>query len=149
MVSIVAVTAVLINTEPARMAEEAMAADEHTAMPGMEPEEHTGPFEGTVALGEAEAAVTVQPAMPGENTITIAFSQEPENLTEVTASASLPSQNLGPLDLTAKPDRAEPGTYVIERASLSIPGDWELRIEALIGQFDLLTDTVTVPVHGG
>jgi copper transport protein len=149
MVSIVAVTAVLVNQEPARMRAMEMAADEHTAMPGMEPEEHTGPFEGTVALGEAEAEVTVEPAMPGENMITITFSQEPENLTEVTASASLPSQNLGPLDLKAKPDRAEPGTYVIERATLSIPGDWELRIEALIGQFDLLTDTLTVPVHGG
>ena len=68
---------------------------------------------------------------------------------EVTASASLPSQDIGPLDLTAEPDPAEPGAYVIEGASLSIAGDWELRIEALLGEFDLLTETITVPIQGG
>ena len=38
---------------------------------------------------------------------------------------------------------------MVEGASLSIAGDWELRIEALMGEFDLLTETVTVPVQGG
>ena len=41
----------------------------------------------------------------------------------------------------AEPDPAAPGSYTIEDASLSIAGDWELRIEALIGEFDLLTET--------
>ncbi|MGH3029004.1 MAG: hypothetical protein ACRDMW_10670, partial [Gaiellaceae bacterium] len=68
------------------------------------------------------------------------------NLTRVSASASLPSQEIGPLNLKAKPDPAEPGTYVIENASLSIAGEWELRIEALRGEFDLLTETIAVPI---
>jgi hypothetical protein len=58
----------------------------------------------------------------------------------------VPQRRFGPLNLTAKPDPAEPGTYVIENASLSIAGEWELRIEALQGEFDLLTETIAVPI---
>ena len=71
MVAIVAVTAVLVNTEPARARAMEMAADKHAAMPGTEMPAGHEPFEGTVALGDMEAMVTVDPAMPGENTITI------------------------------------------------------------------------------
>jgi copper transport protein len=150
MVAIVAVTAVLVNTEPARARAMEMAADEHAAMPGTEMPAGHEPFEGTVALGDMEAMVTVDPAMPGENTITIMLMDPAaaKDVTKVSVGASLPSQNIGPLDLEAKPDRAEPASYVIEDASLSIAGDWELRIEALVGEFDLLTETITVPIQG-
>jgi copper transport protein len=149
MTAVVAITAVLINAEPARteLEMEGMAAGEdHTTMTdttagGGEP------FEGSVQLGDMEAMVTVDPAMPGENTITIMFVDTAEPPNEVSVSASLPSREIGPLDLPAKPDRAEPGSYVIEGASLTIPGDWELRIEALLGEFDLLTETITVPIQ--
>jgi hypothetical protein len=67
--------------------------------------------------------------------------------TEVRVSASLPSQEIGPLDFTAEPDPAEPEAWVIEDASLSIAGDWELRVQALLGEFDLLTETITVPIQ--
>jgi hypothetical protein len=96
-----------------------------------------------------EAMVTVDPAMPGPNTITIMLMEAAEMPTEVSVSASLPSQQIGPLDFTAEPDPAEPGTYVIEDASLSIAGDWDLRIGVLLGEFDLLTETITVPIRGG
>ena len=151
MVAIVAVTAVLVNSEPARMLAMEVEAGDHTVMPGMEmPAEHE-PFEGTVQLGDMEAMVVVDPAMPGENTITVTFMDPAaaEGLTEVSVAASLPSRNIGPLDLTAEPDPAEPGSYVVEGASLSIAGEWDLRIEALQGEFDLLTDNVTVPIRGG
>ena len=36
------------------------------------------PFEGTVQLGDMQAMVTVDPAMPGENTITIMFMETAE-----------------------------------------------------------------------
>jgi hypothetical protein len=103
-------------------------------------------FEGSVMLGETEVMVMVDPAMPGENTIRLTFMEEPENLTEVSASASLPSEDIGPLAFEAEADPAEPGAYVVEGASLSLPGEWELRIEALLGEFDLLTETITVPI---
>ena len=152
MVAVIGVTAVLINAEPARTElemEDAMAATEHGAMAEDETAAEHEPFEGSVQLGDMEAMVMVDPATPGPNTITITFMDTAEPPSEVTASASLPSQDIGPLDLTAEPDPAEPGVYTIEDASLSIAGDWELRIEALLGEFDLLTETITVPIEGG
>jgi copper transport protein len=147
MVAIVAVTAVLVNAEPART--EAMMEMEEGAAHTEEPTETAADheaFEGMVMLGDSEVMVMVDPAMPGENMIRLTFASPPENLTRVSASASLPSQEIGPLNLKAKPDPAEPGTYVIENASLSIAGEWELRIEALQGEFDLLTETIAVPI---
>jgi copper transport protein len=150
MVIVVAVTAVLINAEPARTElemEAAMAEGEHGVM--SDDEMTAEPFQGAVQLGDMQAEVTVDPAMPGENLITIMFMDAAETPSEVSVSASLPSQQIGPLDLTAEPDPAEPGAYVIANASLTIAGDWELRIEALMGEFDLLTETITVPIQGG
>jgi copper transport protein len=148
MVVIVGVTAVLVNSEPARTMAMEMDTAGHPAMEedAMAPAE---PFEGSVVLGDMEAMVAVDPATPGENTITITFMEAAEPPSEVSVSASLPSQEIGPLDFTAEPDPAEQGSYVVEGASLSIAGDWELRIEALMGEFDLLTETITVPIQGG
>jgi hypothetical protein len=147
MVAIVAVTAVLVNAEPARteMAMEMEEGAAHTEEPTETAADHEA-FEGMVMLGDSEVMVMVDPAMPGENMIRLTFASPPENLTRVSASASLPSQEIGPLDFKAKPDPAEPGAYVIENASLSIAGEWELRIEALLGEFDLLTETIAVPI---
>ncbi|HXV96319.1 MAG TPA: CopD family protein [Gaiellaceae bacterium] len=148
MVVIIGVTAVLVNSEPARTMAMEMDTAGHPAMEAdaMAPAE---PFEGSVVLGDMEAMVAVDPATPGENTITITFMETAEPPSEVSVSASLPSQGIGPLDFTAEPDPAEQGSYVIQGASLSIAGDWELRIEALMGEFDLLTETITVPIQGG
>ena len=148
MVVIVGVTAVLVNSEPARTMAMEMDTAGHPAMEedAMAPAE---PFEGSVVLGDMEAMVAVDPATPGENTITITFMEGAEPPSEVSVSASLPSQEIGPLDFTAEPDPAEQGSFVVEGASLSIAGDWELRVEALMGEFDLLTVTITVPIQGG
>jgi len=146
MVAIVAVTAVLVNAEPARTeAMMEMEEAEHTEEPTETAGDHEA-FEGMVMLGDSEVMVMVDPAMPGDNMIRLTFASPPENLTRVSASASLPSQEIGPLDFEAEPDPAEPGAYVIENASLSIAGEWELRIEALLGEFDLLTETIAVPI---
>jgi copper transport protein len=145
MVAVVAVTSVLVNAEPARtealMEEMAMeegmdaAAGDHEA------------FESDIDLGEIMAHVVVEPAVPGENSIHLTFEQmDAEKLTEVSIAASLPSEDIGPLDFPAEPVQGQPGEYVAEGASLSLPGEWELRIEALIGEFDLLTENITVPI---
>lgn len=146
MVAIVAVTAVLVNAEPART--EAMMegmAMEDGAMDA-EAGDHMA-FESDVDLGEMMAHVVVEPAVPGENSIHLTFEQmDAEELTEVSVAASLPSEEIGPLEFAAEPVQGQPGEYVVEGASLSLPGEWELRIEALMGEFDLLTETITVPI---
>ncbi|MGH3052308.1 MAG: copper resistance CopC/CopD family protein [Gaiellaceae bacterium] len=141
MVAIVAVTAVLVNAEPAYTE----AAGGHMEGPAMATGDH-GPFEKSVQLEGTEVMVTVDPAMPGENTVSLTFMPEPQDLTEVSVAASLPSQNIGPLDFTAERDPAQHGMYVIEKASFTIAGHWELRLKVLIGQFDLLTETIEVPI---
>jgi copper transport protein len=146
MVAVVAVTAVLVNAEPART--EAMMegmAMEDGAM-GTEAGDQEA-FESDVDLGEMMAHLVVEPAMPGENSIHLTFEHaDAERLTKVSVAASLPSEDIGPLAFPAKPVQGQPGEYVAEGASLSLPGEWELRIEALMGEFDLLTETITVPI---
>ncbi len=78
MVVIVGVTAVLVNSQPARMIEMQMAADEHAAMADTEMPAAHEPFEGSVQLGDMEAMVTVDPAAPGQNTITIMLMETAE-----------------------------------------------------------------------
>lgn len=150
MVAIVGVTAVLVNSEPSRILAMKTQLGEHTASHGTETTADEEAFEGTVLLGDLEAVVIVDPAAAGQNTIRVVFTDPAaaEQITEVKVAASLPSQNIGPLDFAAEPDPAEPGSYVIEDASLSIPGDWNLRIEALQGEFNLLTESIPVPIRG-
>ncbi len=149
MVAIVAVTSVLINTRPAAT-ELGIAAATTDATPAADTTTGTAPqpFVGSVQLGGLEAGVVVDPAAPGENTITITFDPAAERPAEVSVAASLPSEDVGPLDFTAEPDPADPSAYVIRNASLAIAGDWELRVQALLGQSNLLTETITVPIQG-
>ena len=126
MAAIVGVTAGLVNAPPART-EVAMH----------------GPYEQEVQLGPLMSHVTVMPAMPGANDIHLEF--EDERPDEVRVSASLREQGIGPLRYTAKPG-AEPGALVVQAANLSLAGDWQLRIEARRGEFDLFTKTISVPI---
>jgi copper transport protein len=147
MIAVVSVTAVLVNAEPARteaMMEEGMAMEDGAMEDGAG--DHMA-FESDVDLGAMMAHVVVDPAMPGENSIHLTFEHaDAEELTEVRVAASLPSEEIGPLPFPAEPVQGQPGEYVAEGASLSLPGEWELRIEALMGEFDLLTETITVPI---
>ena len=148
MGTIVAVTAVLINTRPAAAELGIAAVGTHvTAAEGTA----TGPvrpsFVGTVPLGNMQAAITVDPSTPGDTTITLTFTGSREVPSEVKVAASLPSQEIGPLEFNAKPDPSRPGTFVIEDASLAIAGDWNLRIEALVGESNLLTESIVVPIR--
>jgi copper transport protein len=127
MAAIVGVTAGLVNAPPART-EVAMH----------------GPYEQEVRLGPLMAHVTVMPAMPGANDIHLEFEDGPPD--ELRVAASLPAQNIGPLRYTAKRG-AEPGALVVQAANLSLPGDWRLRIEARRGEFDLFTETISVPIE--
>jgi nitrogen fixation protein FixH len=37
--------------------------------------------------------------------------------------------------------------FVVREAQLSIPGEWELRVEAREGEFDLYTDTISISIE--
>ncbi len=127
MTVIVGVTAVLVNAAPAYKL---------VAM-------HGGPVSETLELGSFEAHVTVEPAMPGPNTIMADFGHE-DAPDEVVAFATLESEEIGPLRYPLEME--DDGVFVTEDAQLTIPGEWELRIEARKGEFDLYAETIMVQI---
>jgi copper transport protein len=148
MVSIIAVTAVLVNESPARseMEMEHAAAEElHGAGGSAVP--HGGPASEPVDFGQFGAVLAVEPGRAGPNTIRLELDHaDPDfpELDEVTFSASLPDREIGPLQFEAR--QPEHGVWRVANADLAIPGAWEVRVEARRGEFDLFTDIVSVPI---
>ncbi|HEV3408390.1 MAG TPA: CopD family protein [Gaiellaceae bacterium] len=129
MIAIVGVTAVLVNAPPAKT----------------EIEMHA-PAEQAFALGDLEGHVQVEPGETGRNQIHLAFMHgNIDDLKDVRISATLASKEIGPLRFEARP--AGHTGFVVPNAQLSPAGDWQLRIEARRGEFDLLTATVSVPIR--
>lgn len=130
MVAVVAVTAVLVNAPPAKS----------------EAEMH-GPQTAEVVVGDLETNVTVEPAMAGPNQIHLTFGHDgqPPELAEVNVSATLASVGIGPLRYSA--EEAAPGEWIVRNARLTIAGDWQLRIEARRGEFELMTETISVSIE--
>jgi copper transport protein len=80
--------------------------------------------------------LTVSPARPGPNLIILDFSdrkERPFEPQEVTVEWSLPEAEVEPLLTT--PARNRPGTYQADDAVMTIPGEWHLRIDALIDDY--------------
>ena len=133
MVTIVGVTAFLVNAPPART-----EAEMHSPM-AMDVD-----FDGRLT-----AHLSVAPAIAGRNDIHLEFEDpdgEPSELDEVRVAATLASAGIGPLRFEAKPS-GEHGAFVVSGAQMPIAGDWQLRVEARQGRFDVFTQTVSVPIE--
>lgn len=131
VLAVVAVTAALVTEPPARA----------TVAPG-------GPAATTVALGELEANVVVDPASAGTNAINIYLTDRSGRIADVDelrVLASLPSRRVGPLRFTAHP--LAPGHYAVHGAELALAGDWQLRLEARRGEFEALAATISVHIR--
>jgi hypothetical protein len=88
----------------------------------------------------------VEPAEAGRNTIHIQLPHQEGDFDEVTVAASLASRGIGPLTFDAEP-ADHPGEWRVEEADLGIPGDWQLRVQARRGEFDLLTGTASIRIR--
>jgi copper transport protein len=128
MVAVVGVTAALVNAAPARTEVEMHEAAE---------------TEMELELGPWMAHMEVKPGAVGPNTIDLMF--EKGRPAEVNVSARLKAKNIGPLRYRARRGM-EPGAYVVRRANLAPAGEWELRVDARRGEFDLYSDTVHVEI---
>jgi copper transport protein len=131
IVAILAVTAVLVAEPPAK----AIASP-------------SGPYATTTELGNLELNLVVDPAVAGRNAIHLYLLKpngQPADVAEVKIAASLASGGIGPLRFTAK--RLAPGHYTVASANLTIPGDWELQVDARRGEFESLTAALSVPVR--
>jgi copper transport protein len=134
MVAVVGVTAVLVNAAPAK--DEVMA--------------HGGETTAEVDLGgELQAHVRVEPGTVGPNEIHVEFGAghaetDRPAFAEVAVSATLPSQDVGPLRFVAE-EQGHAG-YVVREANFGLAGDWQLRVEARRGEFELLTGDTTISI---
>ena len=63
----------------------------------------------------------------------------------LTVTVAARSENIGPLRYAARRGM-EPGSYVVKRANLSPVGEWEIRVDARRGEFDLYSDRVHITI---
>jgi copper transport protein len=134
MAAIVGITAVLVTEPPAKASVKA-----------------TKYVTDTVPIGPLELNYVVQPAKTGPNTIHLYFykpkSGFPASVDAAKLSATLPSQNLGPLRIPLT--KIVPSHYTTPAAVFPQPGDWQVTIEIRRGAFQSFTQTVTVPIKEG
>jgi copper transport protein len=133
--SVLGVTAVLVNTPTAR-------------------ETYNPPASAVVAFdtggpqGSGRVSVLVTPDRLGPNQFRFSVTNEsghPFRPAQIEAAMALPQRNLGPLaiKLTAQ----KPGTYLSAPLIVTITGHWQLQITIRTDAFDETTVTIPVSVH--
>ena len=133
MAAIVSVTAVLVTEPPAKAS---------VAAPKL--------VNAFVPIGNLEVNYTIEPARTGPNTIHLYFFKptgEPANVDDAKLSATLPSENVGPIAIPLQ--KIVPSHYTTPAGVFPQAGDWQVLIEARRGEFEALTQTVTVPIREG
>ena len=133
--AVLAVTAALVAEPPGRTALAATA----------------GPASATAEAGPFEVNIVVDPARPGANAVHLYLldrqTGQPAAADDASLAASLPSAQLGPLQVDLRP--AGPGHYVAAAADLPLAGAWRLTVGARVGDFNQYDTVVDVRVRGG
>jgi copper transport protein len=117
---VLAVTAVLVSTVPARAS-------------------YVRPFSATLQLATGGTArVSVTPARQGANTVDVYVfdtAGKPRDAQQVTLTAALRAEQIGPLPLPLT--RVGPGRYRSTGASLPRPGTWAFVVRVRTSEFDV------------
>jgi copper transport protein len=90
-----------------------------------------------IVQGNRIAQVIVSPPVTGGTTMHVTITSTNGSLdspTSITVSASLPSQQIGPLDIPAEP--AGPGHVIASNADFPLAGDWQVTVTARFSEFD-------------
>lgn len=129
---VVAVTAALVNVQPA-----ALAA-------GV-----SGPYATTVAFGEMQLDVVVDPNRAGQNEVHL-FVLTPGGLPAlVTGEASIefymPAEDIGPIIRPLQV--AGPAHFLYIGPELAIPGEWVVTVRSRLSQFDEVSVDIPVVVN--
>ena len=127
-VVVLAVTALLVNAQPARSA-------------------LAQPFSSEMRSDMVLVQVTVDPAKTGPaafHLYTLSPQGGQQEVQDLTATLTLPSQDVGPL--TVPVQRAGPGHFSAYNFTLPLRGDWTLQVKALLSEIDEATLSTTIPV---
>jgi copper transport protein len=127
-VVVLAVTALLVNAQPARSA-------------------LAKPFSTEMRSDMVLVDVTVDPAKTGPAAFhfyTLSPQGGQQEVQDLTASLTLPSQDVGPLSIPVQ--RAGPGHFSAYNFTIPLRGDWKLEVKALLSDIDEATVSTTVPV---
>jgi copper transport protein len=127
MSGVVALAALLAHSDP------------HAGHAHGHPRTAPAPAGATLRLeaGERVAAVEIYPAKPGRNTLTVSFAKRNgEAQAPLEAALELALPGAGIEGLTVKLSPLAPGTFAADIAEIALPGRWQLRIDALIDDFE-------------
>ena len=127
-VVVLAVTALLVNAQPARSA-------------------LAKPFTASMRSDMVLVDVTVDPAKAGPadfHLYTLSPQGGQQEVQELTATLTLPSQDVGPLKVPVQ--RAGPGHFSAYDFAIPLRGDWKLEVKALLSDIDEATVSTTIPV---
>jgi copper transport protein len=133
--AVLAVTAVLVNTPTARET-------------FIQPASMTVAFDTGGPGGRGTIGLSVTPARLGPNQVRLSITGSaggPYRPQQIQAALSLPSRHLGPLSVPLTPDG--PGHYLGGPVTVTLTGQWELRITIRSDAFDEATVAVPVSVH--
>ena len=127
-VVILAVTALLVNAQPARSA-------------------LAQPYSAELVADDLLIDLTIDPAKAGATEIhvyTLTPTGAVADVEGLTLDLTLPSEDIGPVEVPL--ERAGPGHFSAYDFDLPIAGDWQLEVNALVDDFTEVTveDTVTV-----
>jgi len=129
-VAILAVTALLVNAQPARSA-------------------LAQPFSTELEAEDLLIDLTIDPAKAGATEVhayTLSPQGAVEDVADLSVELTLPSEDIGPLDVPLQ--RAGPGHFSAYDFDLPIAGEWQIDVTALVDEFTEVTATDTVEVRG-
>jgi copper transport protein len=127
-VVVLAVTSLLVNAQPARSA-------------------LAQPFSTEMRSEMVWVDVTVDPAKAGPAALhfyTLAPTGSVQEVQDLTASLTLPSEDVGPLAVPVQ--RAGPGHFSAYNFNIPLRGQWKLEVKALLSDIDEATVSTTIPV---
>ena len=99
-------------------------------------------------LGPYGYTLTVDPAQTGSNTTHVYLLDSTGQLAEVdeiSLSATLSEQAVGPLELAISPAGPGHATGVVR---VPLPGEWSFRLDVREGEFDEWSTDIDVPIEG-
>ncbi|MEU6205962.1 copper resistance protein CopC [Micromonospora musae] len=128
-VAVVSITAVLVNTAPARTS---YAPPVHTTVPVP-----AAAAEAAAGLRDASIEVNIEPARSGSNVADIYLTGPDGSLVavpEISGRLESPDRDVPALPVTVT--AAEPGHYVANSMSIPFPGEWVLRLDVRVTDID-------------